>query len=212
MEITMDKETTDCNDTNRVISESSILNKLAENASCGVPFGHFQLYYESIERVTDRRLALNRNNASLAILIAAGLGLVAGWAHDKPEVRTVALLVIFFLGILAAFFCRWWWRQIQDYKDLNGSKFDVLKHMAENIVLHEHGGEQCKFDPFYWEWKLSEARKTLTGWQDRLALGSSWSELVVPKAFLAFFAIVSISALGMLAGEIEWNRIVVALK
>lgn len=185
--------------------EAKVIKELAGSAECGVPFGHFQLYFESIERVTDRRLALNRNNASLSILIAAGLGLIISWAHDKDELRSPAILVVCLLSVLAALFCRWWWRQVQDYKDLNGAKFDVLEQMAKNVVLHEHNGERCSFDPFHWEWRISKARQNLTGWRGRLALGSSWSELVVPKAFLAFFVAVALSFLSVFLIELDWS-------
>ena len=183
-------------------AKAKILEEVADSASAGVPFGHFQLFYESIERVTDRRLNLNRTNASLAALIAAGMGVIAAWAFDKAEVRDVALALIFLLGILATLFCRWWWRQIEDYKALNGSKFDVLAQMAKNIVLTGEETRRCAFDPFYWEWKLAEANKDLEGWNGSLVLGSSWSELIVPKAFLAFFLLVSLWALLMLSPEL----------
>lgn len=181
-----------------------MLAELAEQAKQGVPFGHFQLFYESIERVTDRRLNLNRNNASLASLIAAGMGVLAAWAYDKSEARLIAFALLFFLGILAALFCRWWWRQIEDYKALNGSKFDVLAQMAKNIVEPA----KCAFDPFYWEWKISEANKGLIGWNGRMALGSSWSELIVPKAFLTFFVLISVLALFMFGSDLDWTGLV----
>lgn len=93
--------------------------------------------------------------------------MTAAWAFDKAEVRDVALALIFLSGILATLFCRWWWRQIEDYKALNGSKFDVLAQMAKNIVLTGEETRRCAFDPFYWEWKLAEANKDLEGWNVR---------------------------------------------
>jgi len=174
--------------------------EMSAGASQGIPFGHFQLFYESIERVTDRRLALNRNNASLAALIAGGLGVIAAWAHDNVEVRPIALALIFFLAVLAALFCRWWWRQIEDYKALNGSKFEVLAQMAKNVIVPE-GSTRCAFDPFFWEWRIASANKDLTGWNGRLALGSSLSEVIVPQAFLAFFVIAASAVAVMLATQ-----------
>jgi hypothetical protein len=172
-----------------------VIDELALEAEKGVPFGHFQLFYDSIERVTERRLGLNRANASLASLIAAGMGVIAAWAYDKEGARQIALLLIFFLSMLAAIFCRWWWRQIEDYKQLNGAKFDVLSHMAKNIVFLGEERGRATFDPFLWEWKLIEAQKALMGWKGRLVLGASWSEMIVPKAFLVFFVFTGFSAL-----------------
>ncbi|MES1199444.1 MAG: hypothetical protein ABUS48_05620 [Pseudomonadota bacterium] len=163
----------------------------------GVPFDHFKLFYESAERVTDRRIALNHTNASLACLIAGGIGVLAAWAlgQQKKEIAEGAILVLAFVSLLAAAFSRWWWKQIEAYKDLNRSKFAVLKEMARNIVfVNTEKPPVCTFDPFLWEWELSKKADTLSKYKDTLALGSSWSELIVPKAFLCFFLSVAFAA------------------
>jgi hypothetical protein len=178
------------------VPELAVEDKLQVATRGGIPFAQYQLFYESAERVTDRRLTLNRTNASLAIFIAAGIGLVVAWAFDKPDLRPVALLVSSFLSVLAALFCRWWWKQIEDYKALNSWKFKVLAAMSKNLISGDASQNRHSFDPFFWEWEIGKSDKQiLRNFGTSKALGSTFSELVVPKAFLVFFISTAVSTL-----------------
>jgi len=59
-----------------------------------VHFDEFKMYLDSAEKTTDRRLDLNKTNASLALLILAGLGAIMSWSYQKPEIKAIATLAV----------------------------------------------------------------------------------------------------------------------
>ena len=164
------------------------------------PFEEFQLIYESAEKVTDRRLELNRSNASLAILVIAGMGVTAGWAHDKPDTIWFAFGLTCAISILGFFFCLWWRQQLVSYKDLNTAKFDVLNDMAKNLAFPRYGDRGVvSAEPFDREWKKLRQRQQLRPRRkDVFALNASFSELMVPTSFQVFFVITAISSFAVL--------------
>jgi hypothetical protein len=156
-----------------------------------IHFDEFKMMLDTAEKVTDRRLELNKSNASLCLFVVAGIGTVLGWSHDKRDILPFALVAVTMISILAAAFCVWWWRQVETYKVLNTAKFRVLQEMAPGIVFKEGSGHDVKsFKPFDREWEIMQELKALQHFKGHLALGSSWSELTIPKAFLAIFVIV----------------------
>lgn len=164
-------------------------------AEC-VHFEEFKLFLESAERVTDRRLELNRTNASISLLIIAGLGTSLAWVYDKKDLFPIAVLAIAMISLLAAMFCRWWWQQIESYKELNGAKFQILNDMARRTVFSiDEKNTVPSYEPFAKEWQTLEERMALQKFQSRLALGASWSELTIPKSFLFLYCIIFTSAI-----------------
>ena len=159
---------------------------VSEDERTKVHFEEFRMYLDTAERITDRRLELNKSNASTSLLIIAGIGAISSWAFGKPDVQSYAVFAVGAISILAAIFCRWWWRQIISYKDLNGAKFEVLNEMASLIVFSDNS--VCKsYEPFAKEWEVMEAKKALRTYKTRLALGASLSELTVPVTFMTTF-------------------------
>jgi disulfide bond formation protein DsbB len=164
--------------------------KPVPNATSPIAFDEFKLFYDSAERVTDRRLELNRTNSSLMILIVAGIGAAAAWAQDKPSVLPYALALIIVTCLLSILFCRWWWKQLEAYKDLNGAKFAVLNDMAKHVVFPGYDLDSVRSaEPFEREWEILSRQKALQKYKGGLALGSSLSELTIPKSFLTFFVL-----------------------
>ena len=98
-------------------------------------FDEYKMYYESTERIIDRRLALNRTNISLCLLVSAGLGIILAWSYEKKDISHLALVVAAIISLLGALFCRWWVKQIVSFKDLNTAKFRVLSAMAPKVVF-----------------------------------------------------------------------------
>lgn len=155
-----------------------------------VHFEEFKIYLESAERTTDRRLELNKTNASLALLIIAGIGATASWSFGK-DIIPYAVFAIAMISLLAAVFCRWWWRQIVSYKELNAAKFAVLNEMAPRIVYPDVNGVQCKSqEPFAREWEILQRNQSLGKFKSGFALGASLSELTVPKSFMILFIVI----------------------
>nr|WP_188477190.1 hypothetical protein [Primorskyibacter flagellatus] len=144
------------------------------------------MYLDTAERITDRRLELNKSNAATSLLIMAGIGAISSWSFGKPDVQAYAVFVVGSISVLAAIFCRWWWQQIVSYKDLNGAKFEVLNEMAPLIVFPDE--TSCRsFEPFSKEWRAMENKMALQKYKSRLALGASLSELTVPITFMTAF-------------------------
>ena len=93
-------------------------------------FEEYHLYYESTEKVTERRLTTNRWNYSICTAIFVASTALLGWAASNPHFLVVALIAVIILCILAILFCSLWIAQIKDFKMLNNAKFDVLNEMA----------------------------------------------------------------------------------
>jgi len=174
-------------------------------------FDEFKLYYESTEKVTDRRLETNRWNYSVCIAILVAIATLITWS-----LRTAALIWIGFaaagtLSTMAILFCILWFRQIGDFKNLNSAKFSVLNAMAPRIEFDfDKPGAIASFDPFSKEWKELEKLRGLTkaGKFKLLALKSSNMELFIPWAFLALFAGILLVLLTVIVVTGSWNGIV----
>ncbi len=160
-----------------------------------VPFEEFKLFYESTERVTDRRLELTKTNSSLSTLVIAGLGVAGGWGYREASVMPVVLGVAIIISRLGFLFCIWWEKQIETYKDLNGAKFAVLEQMAAHIAFSSTSGLGVKSArPFVREWAELNKNKQLQVYKKGFALESTDSELIVPRSFRAFFQLIGAGA------------------
>lgn len=170
---------------------------------CGhVHFDEFRMYLESAERTTDRRLELTKTNASLSVLIFAGIGAIVSWSFGKPEVQPYAILIVALIGLLATIFCLWWLKQIISYKDLNNAKFSVLEEMAPSVVFTEESDKPCEsFQPFKREWEIYEQilkNKSLQRFTAGKALSASISEITVPATFMASFFLILLTCIFLL--------------
>lgn len=144
------------------------------------------MYFESTEKVVDRRLALNSWNYGICIAIIAACGLLGNFALSQQSFRLVLIIVIFLLCSMGALLCRLWIRQIKDYKSLNDAKFGVLNAMAPNVIFADGGRS---FEPFKREWEALDAKKATVsqrGLSDKV-LKASNAEMAVPRAFGGFF-------------------------
>lgn len=161
-----------------------------------VSFEEFQLYYESTEKVTDRRLDTNRWNYSICIAILVGIAAIARWSLASSALIWIGVVAIVVLSFMAILFCQLWVGQIGDFKKLNSAKFDVLNKMAPYIEFDlDHPGTMASFEPFKKEWeKLGElnAIEEVTN-TSILALKSSNIEYFIPKAFTALFACITVA-------------------
>lgn len=163
----------------------------AEKDHPRVHFEEFRMYLESAERTTDRRLELNKSNASLSLLIMAGIGAIVSWSFGKDDVEPYAVTIIAAIALLAAIFCRWWLQQIVSYKDLNAAKFDVLNEMAPRIVFPDVDERSCiSHQPFAREWEILKKKQSLSPFKSGFALGASLSELTVPRTFIVSFSMI----------------------
>ena len=155
-----------------------------------VHFDEFKMYLDSAEKTTDRRLDLNKTNASLALLILAGLGAIMSWSYQKPEIKAIATLAVLLVSLLAVLFCRWWWQQIVSYKELNSAKSTVLNDMAKRLVFASNGSSVRSHLPFEKEWAILQENRSLSKFGKGYALGASLSEVTVPISFLFAFCMI----------------------
>ena len=147
----------------------------------------FKLYFETTEKVIDRRVSLNTWNYGLCVAILGGFGVVANWAMTSGGLRLVVLAAIALVAGMGWLLCRFWIGQIRDLKLLNNAKFVVLNEMASRI--HFPGGEVSS-EPFDREWEILERQGAITHsrrWNVAV-LKSSNAELLLPRMFMTMFA------------------------
>ncbi|MGH3225233.1 MAG: RipA family octameric membrane protein [Streptosporangiaceae bacterium] len=161
-----------------------------------VSFDEFKLYYESAEKVTERRLSTNRWNYSVSTAIVLTIGAVLSFSTSHETFTFVAAVSTFFLSAIAFLFCTYWIKQIDDFKALNTAKFAVLEKMAPNVVFDSSGSPSPakSFEPFRKEWDDLKAASMLQAMPRRvervLALKSTRQEYFLPQAFRFLFVVI----------------------
>jgi len=153
-------------------------------------FEEMQLFYESTEKVTDRRLAANRWNYSICTAIVVSVAALINWGLSQPAFLIVSVLAVILLSGMATLFCSLWIGQIKDFKALNNAKFNVLNSMAPHVVFSDRDSDpRISYCPFEREWRALEDVKALqeVASQQIVALKSSNMEFLIPKAFRILF-------------------------
>ena len=145
-------------------------------------FDEYKLYYESTQQVIERRLALNRTNISLCLLVAASLGIILAWSYDKRDISHVALAAAAVISFMGVMFCRWWAKQITSFKALNSAKFKVLHAMAPKVVFSGVSDSVRSFSPFDREWEELKISGALQKYKGGYTLKTS--ELIIPRSFM----------------------------
>lgn len=172
-------------------------------------FEEFKLYFDSIEKVTDRRLAMNKFNYSVSVAAVVAIAAVANLAATTAALRLVSLILIGVASALAVLFCMYWVKQIDDAKQLNAAKFRVLSEMANRVVFDSADSQSRarSFHPFDREWLYLKDALTEAGPARRLkVLEGSRAEYFVPRGFSAMFASILLAVI--LVGAMNFNRIV----
>lgn len=153
-------------------------------------FEEFKLYYESTEKVTDRRLDTNRWNYSICIATMAAIAVLIKWTLSGFQLVWIGFAGVAVLSGMAILFCFLWVGQIRDFKKLNNAKFTVLNEMAPRIEFDpENPGAVVSFCPFEKEWNRLRSLDALdeVGRTNIIALKSSNVEYFIPRAFAALF-------------------------
>ena len=153
-------------------------------------FDEFKLYYDSTEKVTDRRLETNRWNYSICIGILVAIATITNWSLSNSVLAWVGLSADALLCLMAILFCALWIGQIRDFKNLNNAKFKVLNEMAPNVDFYVASPRTVvSFCPFDKEWKRLNDLQAVQeiGRSNIVALKSSNIEYFIPKAFMALF-------------------------
>ena len=155
-------------------------------------FEEFKLYYESTEKVTDRRIANNQWNYSVCVATIVAIALVWNWSITNRGFAFLSLTIVTALSALGMLFSSFWIRQIADYKSLNSAKFKVLNDIAPNVAFNTTPGleDVTSSNPFKREWELLEEMKALreVSTVNLIALRASNIEFYLPKALRAIYA------------------------
>jgi hypothetical protein len=171
-------------------------------------FEEFKLFYDSTEKVTDRRLSANTWNYSICTAILIAISALINWGLSKPTFLAISAVSVILLCGMAVLFCSLWIGQIRDFKALNNAKFNILNHMAPHVCFGESGSDpRVSSCPFEREWiALQEANaiQEVSG-QKVIALKASNMEYLIPKAFRVLFVGILISLL-VFAG-FSWQRL-----
>ena len=152
-------------------------------------FEEFRMMYESTELISDRKIAFNRNNASLCLLVIAGQGAAASWMYKVTELQAFTPLVLIPIAILAIIFCLYWNGQLRAFKELNSAKFQVLEEMAKRVAFPDYRERSIvSMNPFMREYQiLNEKQQLMKGAAGLLLQKSNFAETTVPKSFITFF-------------------------
>ena len=129
---------------------------MSESHAAGkkLAFEEFKLFYESAEKVTDRRLETNRWNYSICIAMLLAIAGIINWGLSKPPFLFVSLIAVAVICIMAMLFCALWIGQIRDFKSLNNAKFAVLNPMAPSVSFSAPDAEaRVSYAPFAREWE-----------------------------------------------------------
>lgn len=162
-----------------------------------VAFDEFKLFYESAEKVTDRRNAANRWNYSICIAILGAIAAIISWSIEKPDFLITGIITVVLLSGMAGLYCSLWIGQIRDLKELNNAKFSVINEMASHISYGDGSNEKIiSYKPFEREWEalksahIAEEVKSI----QIIALKSSNIEYLIPKAFRVLFLLIMFAA------------------
>jgi hypothetical protein len=165
---------------------------MAENSPVQrLSFDEFKLYYESTEKVTDRRLETNRWNYSICVAMLVAIAVLTRWSLTTAYLLWIGFAAVGVLSAMAVLFSALWVGQIRDFKKLNNAKFTVLNDMAPHLEFDPgNPGAVISFCPFEKEWtKLTELNALdEVGRSNIVALKSSNIEYFIPKAFGVLFA------------------------
>lgn len=185
---------------------------MAQQESPGyLSFDEFRLYYESTERVTDRRLEANRWNYSISLAVLAAIGALSNWAFSRRAFFVVGLAGCALLALMAGLFATLWIKQITDFKALNNAKFAVLNEMAKHVVFpsEQLSGQIRSFCPFEREWEELKAAQAVAPVRGTsvvtLALNSSNSEYYIPKAVRLIFIALFLATIAI--GATNWSSV-----
>lgn len=163
-----------------------------------IHFDEFKLFYDSTEKVTDRRLSANKWNYTICTAILFAIGVITNWAVSSPKFLLPSILIILILSFMAVMYCTFWIAQIRDFKQLNNAKFNVLNKMAPYVSFGEMSDDsRVSYRPFEKEWDaLQEAEAIQKSANSNLiTLKSSNMEYLIPKSFRFLYIFIMVIVL-----------------
>lgn len=158
------------------MSESKELFKVGEN-EYGQEyknhlFAQYQLYIESVEKISDRRQNANNYFITINTVLISFLGILfqAKLLENIPWVKSVISMV----GIIV---CVIFWFLLRSYKQLNTGKFKVIHEIEQKLPLGLYD----------YEWKVLKEGKN-----SKVYFPFSHIEMVIPWVFGAVYIILGV--------------------
>lgn len=175
----------------------------SQNPTCSAE--EYRLYYETTDKVIDRRHALNNWNYSICLAMLGANAIIVNTMLSRPELRLALLSTIMLLAVLGGILCWFWIAQLRDLKRLNRTKFAVLNNMAPLVRFPEG---HTSFEPFKKEWEQLEHEGALVSGSiiGTKVLNASRAEFVLPSAFGVIFSLTAVAS-GLLAWQ-NWDTLV----
>jgi hypothetical protein len=161
-----------------------------------VSFEEYKLYYESAEKVTERRLSMNRWNYSVMVATLLAIGGVVSWTTSHKSFLLTGILGILILSATASLMCVLWIKQIDDFKALNTAKFKIINEMAPLVEFEGPSGPATRsFRCFEKEWDEMGRLQALQRAKKRRmspvqGLSSTSAEYFIPRALMGIFLLV----------------------
>jgi hypothetical protein len=160
------------------------------------------MFYESTEKVTERRLLINRWNYSICTAILIAIATMVNWGLSKSSYICISMFGTIIVSVMAISFCDLWAAQISDYKLLNNAKFEVLNEMAPYVYFSESSNDlRISYCPFDKEWKKLKANEAVREIKTNKilnrkipALSSSKNEYLLPINFKIIYCVIILFA------------------
>lgn len=157
-----------------------------------ISFEELKLFYDSAEKVTDRRISANKWNYSICVAILAAIAGIISWSLSQPSFIISGFLCVVLLSIMAALYCSLWIGQIRDLKELNNAKFSVINEMSKYVSFGDGTNENLiSYEPFEKEWNVLAKSKVTEELKNIkiIAFKSSNIEYLIPRAFRLLFVL-----------------------
>lgn len=173
-----------------------------------VGFDEYKLFYESTEKVTDRRLSANKWNYSICTAILVAVAAITSWGLSKPSFVLVSVVAIIILSGMAALYCSLWIGQIRDFKALNNAKFDILNKMAPDVIFGDSESDpRVSFCPFEKEWQSLQKANAIQeiSQPNIIALKASNMEYLIPRTFRVLYILIIVGV--AVISAVNWSSV-----
>lgn len=164
-------------------------------------FQEYKMFYESTEKVTDRRITINKYNYAVSVAILGAISLIFQWTMKNAEYLNWGIISIAIFSIAGLVFSTTWIGQLEYFKILNDAKFKILNQMEASVIFKEYDVDS--FQPFTKEWEdfkklqndgKEKGRKRPIFRLLKIEFATN-SEKVLPKSFQILFLLVFLACL-----------------
>lgn len=135
-------------------------------------FSQYQLYVESVEKISDRRQNANNYFITINTVLISFLGILfqAKLLENIPWVKSL-------ISVVGIIICGIFWFLLRSYKQLNTGKFKVIHEIEQKLPLSLYD----------YEWKILKEGK-----DSKVYFPFSHIEMIIPWIFGAVYVILGV--------------------